>query len=337
MRGFYCLDKPSGMTSSDAVVKVRGILRAATGTRFKVGHLGTLDPLATGVLPIAVGTATRLFDYFSGREKEYTATFKFGVQTDTLDSSGIIQSEGGRIPSIDEVITATNLQIGEINQLPPVYSAKSVGGVRSYELARKGKAVQPPSKTVHIYDIKVKKSPLDDCFQMKIRCGSGTYVRAIGRDVAATLGTYATMTALRRNFVADGLFSESICLGFEDIEKDVNRGFLSIDEVLKNEPCVELPQELLSKALNGVPVNVGSLPDGDFLVKAPVNAAFQSLDEKREDDVTYKNNISIFDTSNKNVSNCGISINNVSSSATQSIIAIGGATADGYLRLKTRL
>ncbi|MBQ7712456.1 MAG: tRNA pseudouridine(55) synthase TruB, partial [Clostridia bacterium] len=139
MNGFYNVIKPIGWTSSDLVVKIRGILRRQTGAKVKIGHLGTLDPLATGVLGVAVGSATKLFDYFLSKRKTYIATCVLGKSTDTLDSAGQITSE---VPvediTDDRLRSVLSSFVGEIEQIPPLYSAKSVDGVRAYRLAYKG-------------------------------------------------------------------------------------------------------------------------------------------------------------------------------------------------------
>ena len=142
MNGFINLFKPIDMTSSDAVVKTRGILKRALGEKLKVGHLGTLDPLATGVLPIAIGKATRLFDYSQQKRKVYIAEFRFGATTDTLDGGGKLLSSGSYVPSIDEILQVLPRFSGEIEQIPPQYSAKSVGGKRAYDIAREGGHVE---------------------------------------------------------------------------------------------------------------------------------------------------------------------------------------------------
>ena len=151
MKGFVNINKPSGMTSSDVVVKVRGILRRASGEKQKVGHLGTLDPIGTGVLPIAVGSATRLFDYMQEKVKVYRATFVFGQTTDTLDITGNITGECDVFPTKEQIDVAVSAIHAEIDQFPPHYSAKSVDGVRAYDFARKGIGVDLKPKRITIY------------------------------------------------------------------------------------------------------------------------------------------------------------------------------------------
>ena len=160
MKVFVNINKPSGMTSSDVVVKVRGILRKASGEKQKVGHLGTLDPIGTGVLPIAVGSATRLFDYMQEKVKVYRATFVFGQTTDTLDITGNITGECDVFPTKEQIDVAVSAIHGEIDQIPPQYSAKSVDGVRAYDFARKGIEVDLKPKRITIYYINYENNQI---------------------------------------------------------------------------------------------------------------------------------------------------------------------------------
>ena len=155
MKGFVNINKPLGMTSSDVVVKVRGILRRASGEKQKVGHLGTLDPQGSGVLPIAVGTATRLFDFMQEKTKVYQATFVFGKETDTLDGVGKVVETSDILPTKDQISAFVSSYCGEIDQIPPQYSAKSVDGKRAYDLAREGKTVNLTPKRVNIIYVKL--------------------------------------------------------------------------------------------------------------------------------------------------------------------------------------
>ena len=216
MKGIIVVDKPSNISSN----KVVSIVKKLTGE--KAGHMGTLDPLASGVLPVCIGKATRLFDYFLKKRKTYLAEFTFGYMTDTLDCEGKVVAEGGRIPDRDEIIKVCSNMLGEINQVPPMYSAKSVNGVRAYELARKGVRIDLKPKLINIYKFLLTEYNGARC-AFEIECSSGTYIRSICRDLAVTMGTYATMTALRR--VRSGPFS---------IEKSVSLDCLNIDTIIKN-------------------------------------------------------------------------------------------------------
>ncbi len=189
--GFINLNKPSGMSSAAAVAKVK----RATG--MPCGHMGTLDPMAAGVLPVAVGNAARLFNYLLEKEKVYRAVFRFGEETDTLDATGTLLREGLSVPSAGEIAAVLHEFIGNIEQTPPAYSAKSVNGVRAYQLARQGKEVALKAKTVRINEFSLSGGS-GGSYEFVIRCGGGTYVRSLGRDLAERLGTCAVMTSLVR-------------------------------------------------------------------------------------------------------------------------------------------
>lgn len=200
MNGFINVDKEEGVSSAKEVARIKKL----TGER--CGHMGTLDPMATGVLPVAVGNAARLFDYFSDKKKKYIAEFKFGCDSDTLDTTGQITKSGQRVPTLSEVAAATENFVGKIEQIPPKYSAKNVNGRRGYELARRGIDFELPPKTVEIYSFRCLGVKDTDTFGFEIECGGGTYIRSLARDLAKTLSTCAVMSSLRR--VQSGVFSE---------------------------------------------------------------------------------------------------------------------------------
>lgn len=193
MNGFVNVIKPVGATASDVVVYLKRVL----GER-KVGHLGTLDPGASGVLPVAVGQGTKLFDFLTNKVKKYRAFFTFGKTTDTLDSYGQITDVCSFLPTSKQVSDVLSGFIGEFDQVPPIYSAKSVGGVRAYKLARNGIEVELKSRKIVIYDLRLVAQKSDDTFVIDITCGGGTYIRSIARDVAAALNTVGYMSGLIR-------------------------------------------------------------------------------------------------------------------------------------------
>ena len=211
--GFFNIDKPSGIISSTVVNKLKWL----TGT--PCGHMGTLDPLASGVLPVGCGNAARLFDYFLEKEKEYIAEFTFGVDSDTLDSTGNLVY-GGHVPNESEIKSVFPTLLGDIMQVPPKYSAKNVNGQRGYDLARAGVDFELPPKKVHSYSMERLGRLTDkpDTFRIKIRCGGGTYIRSIARDIAAELGTKAVMSALNRT--QSGCFLLENALPFSVLEQD---------------------------------------------------------------------------------------------------------------------
>ena len=227
MIGFLNIIKPTGVSSGLIVNKVKRL------TKEKVGHLGTLDPAASGVLSLAIGKATRFFDYFLNKDKQYVALAKFGVLTDTLDSEGTVVVRDNKIVSLQDVQNAANSLIGECDQMPPLYSSKSVGGIRAYQAARDGKEIDLSPKKVQIYDIKVEKSAQNNLFRLKIHCSSGTYVRSIVRDIAEKLGTIATTVSIIRT--KSGAFKIEDACTFEEFEKDIDAQLIKINDIL----CME--------------------------------------------------------------------------------------------------
>lgn len=211
--GFFNVDKPSGIVSSAVVNKLKWL------TGVPCGHMGTLDPLASGVLPVGVGNAARLFDYFLDKKKEYVAEFTFGMDSDTLDCTGTL-IEGGRIPDEQEIKQVLPTFFGDIMQVPPKYSAKNVNGKRGYELARAGVEFELAAKKVHIYgmDLLGKSEDKENTYRVKVVCGGGTYIRSLGRDIAAALGTKAVMSSLLRT--QSGVFTLEKAIPFSLLEKD---------------------------------------------------------------------------------------------------------------------
>ncbi|MCR4726702.1 MAG: tRNA pseudouridine(55) synthase TruB [Clostridia bacterium] len=255
MNGFYNLIKPSGWSSSDLVVCLRGLLRKRTGQKIKVGHLGTLDPLASGLLGVAVGSATKLFDYFLSKTKTYVATVVLGKQTDTLDLGGKILSEKEYLGVSDEdFVEATKPFVGTILQMPPQYSAKSVGGVRAYKLAQKGKdaALEPCKITIHSIEFLGKEAP--EIFKIKIRCSGGTYIRSLCRDIGEKLGYPALMGSLER--LENGDFSISDAVTLPDVEKNLNAGFTSLERFGDKLKRIDFSEEFAKKLDNGVKIPI---------------------------------------------------------------------------------
>lgn len=191
--GIIVLNKPTGMSSSLAVSIVKRILRPN-----KIGHLGTLDPLGTGVLLLAINKGTKLFDLYLTKRKTYKTIFKFGIETDTFDSEGNIVKEQDCDISFEDVIEKTKMLIGEMAQMPPMYSAKKVAGKKAYELAREGKTVElkPRNVVIHRFDClgEVEKNT----FMFEIECSAGTYIRSLCRDLATLLSTCGTMVYINR-------------------------------------------------------------------------------------------------------------------------------------------
>lgn len=199
--------KPPGMTSRDVVNHVQRLVRP-----HKVGHAGTLDPLATGVLVLCLGHATRLIEYVQEQRKSYRGSFLLGQESDTEDSTGEVRTlVSPVIPTLEQIQAALPCFIGAIEQRPPVYSALKVKGQRAYDLARQGKEVDLAPRTIEVYDLRIVSYVYPELV-LDIECGSGTYVRSLGRDLAESLGTAAVMSALVRTAIGVFPLTESVTL-----------------------------------------------------------------------------------------------------------------------------
>lgn len=249
--GFVNIAKPADMTSSDAVCIVRGVLSRRIGGRQKTGHLGTLDPLAEGVLPVALGKATALFDFLAFKTKEYIARFTFGRTTDTLDRGGIFLAEEGRVPTEEDLEAALPRFFGDVMQVPPAYSAKSVDGKRAYDLARKGVMPELAARPVHIESIELLASNGAE-FTLRIVCGGGTYIRALARDIAAALGTVAFMSALTRT--RSGMFTLEDAVTMDDFRAAPEEHIIPAERALEGLPRLVLSKKEERMIANGVPL-----------------------------------------------------------------------------------
>lgn len=264
IEGVINILKPPGMTSSDVVVDVRKIL----GEK-RVGHTGTLDPAAAGVLPICIGRATRLFDYLVDKKKEYIAELCLGIETDTLDAYGtVIRREGCNVTS-ERLCSVLPDFLGRIIQIPPIYSSLSVNGVKLYKLARRGEITEPieeRKREVDIYALELIEQLGKNRFLLKIRCSKGTYIRALFRDIGMRLGVPAYMPFLLRT--ASGAFelqdsytiAELRCSKEIDVFDDM---IIPMDEAVKHIP--ELKLDGLSARKRRLLMNGASIPFGEEL------------------------------------------------------------------------
>ena len=212
VHGWIALDKPLGMTSTHAVAVVRRLLNAK-----KAGHAGTLDPLASGLLPLAFGEATKTVPYVVDGEKAYRFTVTFGIETDTDDSEGRIVSQSGQRPSESQILAALPRFTGAVTQVPPRFSAIKIDGERAYDLARGGEAVELQPRIVEIHKLTLISFDGQSAV-LEAECGKGTYVRAIARDLGRLLGCYGYVTALRRTRV--GPFTEADAVPLSALEAD---------------------------------------------------------------------------------------------------------------------
>lgn len=209
--GWVCLDKPYDLTSTQAVGRIRRLFNAQ-----KAGHAGTLDPLATGVLPIALGEATKTVSFMMDAEKTYRFTIAWGRTTTTLDREGETSATSDVRPTADEAAATLPAFVGEIDQVPPAFSAIKVDGERAYDLARAGETVTLAARRVVIHGARVTGAPDRDHVEIEIDCGKGVYVRALVRDLAERLGACGHVSALRRTRV--GPFTEDRAITLENLE-----------------------------------------------------------------------------------------------------------------------
>ncbi len=249
IHGWLVLDKPIDMTSNQALGRVKRLLHPK-----KAGHAGTLDPLATGVLPIALGEATKTVPFALEGAKRYRFTIRWGVATDTLDAEGTTTAESDVRPTLEAIRDALPQFHGDIEQTPPAYSAIKVDGERAYDLARAGETVELEARTVRIDALHVLATPNPDLAVLEMACGKGAYVRSLARDLAHALGAEGHVAALRRLQV--GPFSDDAAIELETLEEMVHRGAMAealrpIETALDDIPAVAVTGEEASRLKQG--------------------------------------------------------------------------------------
>ena len=250
MIGVLNINKPKGVTSSQVVVKIKKTLNLK-----KVGHMGTLDPLAFGVLPICVGKATRLFDYFLKKKKTYVAQFKFGEETDSLDLEGNIIKTSSNIPNKEQIENTIKSFLGQTKQVPPAYSAKKIDGKKAYDLARQGQAVTLKPCDIFLYEYKLLSQISSNIFEFYITCSAGTYIRCLARDLGEKLNSCATMVSLKR--IKSGPFCIEKAIDYHSISKEVlENNIMPLNEVLIDFEKLIISKQDFQKLLNGLNVVV---------------------------------------------------------------------------------
>jgi tRNA pseudouridine55 synthase len=254
LHGWLAIDKPLEMTSNQVVGAVRRLTQAA-----KVGHGGTLDPLATGVLPIALGEATKTMSYTMDGQKEYTFTVRWGAATATDDLEGEITKTSDHRPSEKEILAALPTFIGAVEQTPPIYSAIKVDGKRSYALARADEAVELKSRIVQINSVALVEMPDMDHATFAVACGKGVYIRAIARDLGEELGCFGHVVALRRTKV--GPFTEKMAISLDKLEALGNSApsenwLLPVETALDDIPALAFTNEEARCMRNGQGVSL---------------------------------------------------------------------------------
>jgi tRNA pseudouridine55 synthase len=292
VHGWVIVDKPLGLTSTQCLAKVRRLTDAA-----KAGHGGTLDPLATGILPIALGEATKTVNWVMTAGKTYRFTVCWGEATETDDTEGAVTERSDLRPDRAAIEAMLPSFVGEILQRPPAYSAIKVDGQRSYDLARAqkkigGEVLELPARPIRIDALRLVDIPDPDHAVFEVDCGKGAYVRALGRDFALALGTYGHITMLRRTRV--GRYDEKAAFSLDSLEelcqKDAAHAYLlPIETALDDIPALVLTGPQADRLKHGQPVKIaltapGLPPEGELLVMAdgkPVGLAERSADEVR--------------------------------------------------------
>ena len=260
MNGVLNIFKPKVMSSFDAVRVVKKV--AGTG---KVGHTGTLDPEATGVLPICIGRATKIIDYIMDSEKVYEVTLKLGIRTTTYDLEGeVLEEIDPSHLTEEEILNSINSFKGEYSQIPPMYSALKQNGVRLYELARKGIEVERKGRLINIHnleDVKINNPYIS----MKVTCSKGTYIRSLCYDIGEKLGVFATMMQLNR--VKTSVFSQEKSININELTKEnINDYILSMEEALEKYDKIVVNKKYVKLLVNGVRV-----ADGRFTKDKVIN------------------------------------------------------------------
>lgn len=228
------------------------------------GHMGTLDPMAQGVLPVGVGKASRLFQYLLDKQKTYVARFVFGKTTDTLDVTGNVTATTSVIPNIEDIESVLNKFIGEIDQIPPKYSAKCIDGKRGYQLARKGVEFELEPKKVTILDIRCLAQTAENEFEFEIDCKGGTYIRSLARDIALECGSLGVMSRLDRTKAGIFDYTNGVCIQeFMDCN-DVQKYIIPAEQAV-NFPKAVLSNKQATRILNGLFDDLG-LEDGLYRV-----------------------------------------------------------------------
>ena len=293
MNGFLNINKPAGMSSAAMV----GAIKRLTGEK-RVGHAGTLDPMAAGVLPIMVGRATRLFDYLVDKQKEYEAVCAFGAATDTQDATGRIIETGTDYPDIDRILSEIPQLTGDIRQKPSMYSAIKVDGQRLYALARKGKTVDVPERIVHVESIEILGDEPNHGVRIRVACGKGTYIRSICDDLGKLCGCPAHMRSLVRT--RSGVFTLAEAMTLEEASMHAAEGRLAekrmaLDAPIGHLPRMEAPEHLAKQVaagaalpLEAMAVQNHEIPEEGSIMRIYLKGVFWGIAERREGRIIWR-------------------------------------------------
>ncbi|HCM84045.1 MAG TPA: tRNA pseudouridine(55) synthase TruB [Rhodospirillaceae bacterium] len=275
MHGLLLLNKPTGITSNAALSRVKRLLKTKSA-----GFAGTLDPMATGVLPIALGEATKCLPYIEDVDKEYTFTIKWGVETDTLDAEGKIMAENPHRPTENEIQNILKNFTGEITQIPPNFSAIKINGQRAYDLARAGEKVEIKPRTITIHDLALTAVIDPNHAAFRVTCSKGTYIRTLAADMAVSLGTLGHLTQLCRSRVGKFTLSSTISLEklLELPYEQATQWVMPIRTMLDDIPALALDPGALRRLRQGqflnLAVTAASYPPGTHILVLDGEAAF---------------------------------------------------------------
>lgn len=253
--GIIVIDKGPNWTSMDVCAKLRGIFQEK-----RIGHAGTLDPMATGVLPVFVGRATRAVEFAGEGEKEYVAGLRLGLVTNTQDTSGETLEEHPVSVTQEELERVLEQFRGEIDQVPPMYSAIKINGKKLYELARKGREVERPARKVTIHALTLESREGEADFTIRVRCSKGTYVRTLCHDIGQALGCGGCMSSLRRTMAAGFTLEDAVKLEQVQQAEDPAKLLLPVDAYFAGRPVLLLKPELEKKVRNGMTVILPQAP-----------------------------------------------------------------------------
>ena len=280
--GIIIIDKPADWTSMDVCAKLRGILHEK-----RVGHAGTLDPMATGVLPVFVGQATKAVSFAENGRKVYETVLQLGRVTDTQDTTGETLEERAVTVTADDMRAALPRFLGEIEQIPPMYSAIKVNGQKLYDLARQGKEVARKPRRITIYDLALTEELGNGQYALRVECSKGTYIRTLCHDLGQALGCGGCMAALRRTEASGFGIGEAVTL--EDAAREGEALLRPLDSLFRTYPVFIIPNAALEKkCLCGNPLRV-SLADGIYRVYG-CDGTFLALSEARAGLLTSKRN-----------------------------------------------
>ena len=267
MQGILIVDKPMDWTSFDVVAKLRGVL----GTR-KLGHSGTLDPMATGVLPVFCGGASKAVDLQLDHTKAYRATLKLGARTDTGDVTGTVLETAPVTAGEKELLEVLPRFVGPRMQTPPMYSAVKINGQPLYKLARQGMEVERKARPIEILSIQYEGSPAENEYTLTVKCSKGTYIRVLLEEIAEAMGQKGTMSALRR--VAAGVYTEVDAHSLEEIQAAKNAGpealqalMLPVESVFTSLPLLVADERVEQHLYNGCPTSRYPAADGRYRVR----------------------------------------------------------------------